>query len=309
MGLDTSASRAAAVRRFNRFYTRQIGVLGDGWLESPFSLAEARVLYELAHRETPAAKELAADLGLDPGYVSRILQRLRGRRLVAQETAAADGRRRLLSLTAAGRRAFGDLDSRANEEARRLLARVPDGPQRRIVDAMAAIEGALGASQELKVPYILRPHQPGDIGWVIERHGALYAREYGWDAQFEALVARIAARFLEKFDPRYECCWIAEREGERVGSVFLVKRTPTVAQLRMLLVEPAARGLGIGKRLVDECERFARQTGYRKIMLWTNSVLDAARHIYERAGYTLVKQERHESFGKKLVSQFWELKL
>jgi GNAT superfamily N-acetyltransferase len=174
---------------------------------------------------------------------------------------------------------------------------------------MAAIESALGPSQELKVSYILRPHQPGDMGWVIERHGALYAREYGWDAQFEALVARIAARFLEKFDPRHERCWIAEREGERVGSVFLVKRRPTVAQLRMLLVEPAARGLGIGKRLVDECERFARQTGYRKIMLWTNSVLDAARHIYERAGYKLVKEERQESFGKKLVSQFWELKL
>jgi DNA-binding MarR family transcriptional regulator/GNAT superfamily N-acetyltransferase len=309
MRAETSASRAAAVRRFNRFYTRQIGVLGDGWLESPFSLAEARVLYELAHRDGPAAKELAADLGLDPGYVSRILQRLRARRLVAQETAAADGRRRLLSLTAAGRRAFGDLDGRATEEARRILAKLPDATQRRIVDAMAAIETALSPSQELKVPYILRPHQPGDIGWVIERHGALYAREYGWDARFEALVARIAAHFLEKFDPRRERCWIAEREGERVGSVFLVKRTPTVAQLRMLLVEPAARGLGIGKRLVDECERFARQAGYRKIMLWTNSVLDAARHIYQRAGYTLVKEEREENFGEKLISQFWELKL
>jgi DNA-binding MarR family transcriptional regulator/GNAT superfamily N-acetyltransferase len=309
MDVETTAARAAAIRRFNRFYTREIGVLGGGWLESPFSLAEARVLYELAHRDSPAAKELATDLGLDPGYLSRILRRLRGRRLVSQETAAADGRRRLLSLTTAGRRAFGDLDSRANEEAKRLLTRLPDVTQRRIVDAMAAIEGALGASGELKVPYILRPHQPGDIGWVIERHGALYAREYGWDARFEALVARIAARFLEKFDPRHERCWIAEREGERVGSVFLVRRTPTVAQLRMLLVEPAARGLGIGKRLVDECERFARQTGYRKIMLWTNSVLDAARHIYQRAGYTLVKEEPEDNFGEKLVSQFWELKL
>jgi DNA-binding MarR family transcriptional regulator/GNAT superfamily N-acetyltransferase len=309
MGAETSASRAAAVRRFNRFYTRQIGVLGDGWLESPFSLAEARVLYELAHRDGPAAKDLAADLGLDPGYLSRILQRLRGRRLVAQATAAADGRRRLLSLTAAGRRAFGDLDTRANEEARRVLTKLPEATQRRIVDAMGAIESALNPAQEPKVRYILRPHQPGDIGWVIERHGALYAREYEWDARFEALVAGIAARFLEKFDPRRERCWIAEREGERVGSVFLVKRTPTVAQLRMLLVEPAARGLGIGKRLVGECERFARQSGYRKIMLWTNSVLDAARHIYERAGYKLVKEERETSFGKNLVSQFWELKL
>jgi DNA-binding MarR family transcriptional regulator/N-acetylglutamate synthase-like GNAT family acetyltransferase len=301
--------RVAAVRCFNRRYTSRIGALRAGLLDSPFSLAEARLLYELAHRERPAAAELARDLGLDAGYLSRLLRGLERRRLISRERSKSDARQSLLSLTAAGRRMFATLDARSNAEVRALVGKLSDAGQRRLVEAMRDVERLLGAAPEPRVPYVLRPHRPGDMGWVVHRHAALYAREYRWDERFEALVATIVAKFIDNFDPRRERCWIAEREGEIVGSVFLVSKSPTIAQLRMLYVEPAARGLGIGKRLVDECERFAREKGYRKIVLWTNSILHAARHIYEAAGYRLVAEEPHHSFGHRLVGQTWELKL
>jgi len=301
--------RVDAVRRFNRLYTRRIGALRAGLLDSPFSLAEARLLYELAHRDRPAAAELARDLGLDAGYLSRLLRGLERRRLISRERSRSDARQSLLSLTAAGRRTFATLDTRSNAEVRAMLGKLSDAGQRRLVEAMRDVERLLGAAPEPKVPYLLRPHRPGDMGWVVHRHAALYAQEYGWDERFEALVATIVAKFIDNFDPQRERCWIAERDGEIVGSVFLVTKSPTVAQLRMLYVEPGARGLGIGKRLVDECERFAREKGYRKIVLWTNSILHAARHIYEAAGYRLVAEEPHHSFGHRLVGQTWELKL
>ena len=301
--------RVDAVRRFNRLYTRRIGALRPGLLDSPFSLAEARLLYELAHRERPAAAELARDLGLDAGYLSRLLRGLERRRLISRERSKSDARQSLLSLTAAGRRTFATLDTRSSAEVRAMLGKLSDAGQRRLVEAMRDVERLLGAAPEPKVPYLLRPHRPGDMGWVVHRHAALYAQEYGWDERFEALVAKIVAKFIDGFDPKRERCWIAERDGAIVGSAFLVKKSPTIAQLRMLYVEPDARGLGIGKRLVDECERFAREKGYKKIVLWTNSILHAARRIYETAGYRLVAEEPHHSFGHRLVGQTWELKL
>jgi DNA-binding MarR family transcriptional regulator/N-acetylglutamate synthase-like GNAT family acetyltransferase len=303
-----SPPRIAALRRFNRFYTQKIGVLRDGLLGSPFSLAEARVLYELAHRQKPTAAELAAELGLDAGYLSRILRGFEKRRLIERTRSSSDGRESLISLTASGKRAFAPLDARSREEIALLLRDLSDGEQRRLVDAARTIETLLDGNRE-QTPYLLRPHQPGDMGWVVHRHGALYAREYGWDERFEALVAGIVAKFIEDFSPKRERCWIAERDGEIIGSVFLVERSKTLAQLRMLLVEPKARGLGLGSRLVEECIRFARLAGYRKIELWTNDILHAARRIYERAGFQLVREERHHSFGKDLVGQTWDLKL
>jgi DNA-binding MarR family transcriptional regulator/N-acetylglutamate synthase-like GNAT family acetyltransferase len=297
---------AIAMRRFNRFYTRQIGLLEDGYLQSPFSLPEVRVLYELAHRDGPTAAELSRDLGLDQGYLSRILRAFEKRRFISRTRSAADGRQSHLTLTARGRAAFSPLEQRSHEEIRAILARLPASEQARLIEAMRAIEAMLGGRPEPKVPYLLRPQQPGDMGWVVHRHGALYAQEYGFDEQFEALVAEIAAAFVKNYDPKKERCWIAEKDGEPVGSVFLVKRSKTVAKLRLLLVEPKARGLGIGARLVEECLRFARQAGYKKITLWTNSILVAARHIYEEAGFRLVHSERHKSFGHDLVGETWE---
>jgi DNA-binding MarR family transcriptional regulator/GNAT superfamily N-acetyltransferase len=302
-------ARVEAVRRFNRFYTRRIGALSEGLLESPFSLAEARVLYELAHGAGPTAAALGKDLGLDPGYLSRILGRLRGLGLVGRKASRADGRRSLLSLTARGRRAFATLDRRAREQIGDLLRRLAPAGQAQMVEAMGTIERLLEAPSAPKGPFLLRQHQPGDMGWVVHRHGALYAQEYGWDETFEALVATIVARFIQRYDTRRERCWIAEKDGQVVGSVFLVQRTKTMAQLRLLLVEPQARGLGIGRRLVEECVRFARRAGYRKMMLWTNGVLHAARRIYEQAGFRLVHQGKHHSFGHDQVEQTWELKL
>jgi DNA-binding MarR family transcriptional regulator/GNAT superfamily N-acetyltransferase len=301
--------RVDVVRRFNRFYTRRIGALRAGLLDSPFSLTEARLLYELAHRDRPTAAELARDLGVDAGYLSRMLRALERRRLISRERSRADARQSLLGLTAEGRRTFATLDTRSSAEVRAMLGRLSDAGQRRLVGAMRDVEQLLDAAPRPQAPYLLRPHRPGDMGWVVHRHGALYAQEYGWDERFEALVAKIVARFIERFDPKRERCWMAERDGEIVGSVFLVSKSPTVAQLRMLYVEPHARGLGIGKRLVDECERFAREQGYRRIVLWTNSILHAARHIYEAAGYRLVAEKPHHSFGHRLVGQTWELKL
>jgi DNA-binding MarR family transcriptional regulator/N-acetylglutamate synthase-like GNAT family acetyltransferase len=299
-----------AVRRFNRFYTRQIGVLNEGLLDSPFTLAEARILYELAHRDRPTAAALARDLGLDAGYLSRVLAGLRRRGLVAGAAAKADRRQSLLWLTRKGRRAFGRLDQRSRAQVGGVLGGLDPGAQGRLLAAMASVEAVLGGGAAAdREPYLIRPHQPGDLGWVVHRHGVLYAREYGWDERFEALVARVVAEFVERYDPKRDRCWIAERAGEVVGSVFLVRHTRTTAKLRLLLVEPSARGLGIGTRLVGECVRFARQAGYRKITLWTNSVLHAARRIYEQAGFTLVKKEPHSLFGEDLVGETWELGL
>jgi len=301
--------RVDAVRSFNRFYTKQIGVLREGLLGSPFSLTEVRILYELVHREQPTAAELGRALGLDAGYLSRVLRSFERRGFLAKARSKNDGRQNLLSLTAHGRRAFAPLNTRAHEEVATMLGRLPVPEQGRLIGAMHTIETLLGARPEPKVPYLLRPHRPGDMGWIIHRHGVLYAEEYGWDETFEALVAEIAARFIQHLDPKRERCWIAERHGEVVGSVFLVRKTKTVGQLRLMYVEPKARGLGIGSRLADECVRFARQVGYRKIVLWTNSVLTAARRIYEKAGFRLVHSEPHHSFGRDLIGETWELQL
>jgi len=309
MGEAGREARVDAVRRFNRFYTRRIGVLQEGLLQSPFSLAEARVLYEVAHRDRPAAAELGKDLGLDAGYLSRILRGLRRRGLVDRRPSEADGRRSLLGLTRSGRAAFATLDERSRTEIGALLDPLPPRDQGRLVEAMRAIEELLGGAPRPPASYLLRPHQPGDMGWVVHRHGVLYAQEYGWDETFEGLVAEIVARFVKRLDPRRERCWIAEVDGEAVGSVFLVKQSRTVARLRLMLVEPRARGMGIGKRLVDECIRFARQAGYRKITLWTNSVLLAARRLYAQAGFRLVDEEPYHGFGHDLVGETWDLKL
>lgn len=299
-----------AVRHFNRFYTQTIGVLHEGHLESDFSLTEVRVLYELADREKPTAAELSRDLGLDPGYLSRVLRGFGSRGLVARERSEADGRQSLMRLTQRGRDAFARLNARSSDEVGALLARLSPAAQRRLLDAMRTIEELLGGRVEQeKAPYLLRQHRPGDMGWVVQRHGALYFQEYGWDERFEALVASITAKFIQEYEPKRERCWIAERDGENVGSVFLVQESKTVAKLRLLLVEPSARGLGIGARLVDECVRFAREAGYRKVRLWTNDVLHAARHLYEEAGFVLVHSEPHHSFGHDLVGETWELKL
>ena len=307
---QAATQRIEALRRFNRFYTRQIGVLQEGLLDSPFTLAQARLLYELAHRERPTAAALARDLGLDAGYLSRLVAGLRRRGLVTGAGSAADRRLSLLALTSKGRRAFAGLDGRSREQVGGLLGVLAPEDQRRLLAAMRTIESVLApAPAGEHAPYLLRPHRPGDLGWVVYRHGALYAQEYGWDERFEALVARIVAEFVERYDPKRERCWIAERDGENVGSVFLVRHTKTTAKLRLLLVEPSARGLGIGSRLVAECVRFARQASYRKITLWTNSVLHAARRIYEQAEFRLVREEPHYLFGENLVGQTWELAL
>jgi DNA-binding MarR family transcriptional regulator/GNAT superfamily N-acetyltransferase len=299
-----------AVRGFNRFYTRQIGVLHEGLLQSPFSLTEARVLYEIANRPQPTATELCQELGLDPGYLSRILGKLGKRGLVSRSASPSDGRQLLLELNARGRKTFATLDVRQRAEIRAMLRPLPPAGQSRLVQAMRSIETLLGARTDPKTPYVLRSHQPGDMGWVVHRHGVLYAQEYGYDEQFEALVAEIVAKFIQHFDPKRERCWMAEKDGEIVGSVFLVKKSKTVAKLRLLLVEPSARGLGIGKRLVDECIRFARQVGYQKMVLWTQSELPAARHVYQQAGFRLLQQTPHRSWGRdELVSETWEMKL
>ena len=301
--------RVAAVRRFNRLYTRRIGVLHDGLLASPFSLTEVRVLFELAHTPDLTAKALRDELGIDAGYLSRLLRRLEDRGLIARSSSAADGRVAHLNLTAPGREQFRTLDARADEEVRELLAQLSVAQQRHLLAALRTIEQLLAGEPSRREPYLLRQHQPGDMGWVVHRHGVLYAEEYGWDERFEALVAGVVASFIQRFDARRERCWIAERDGEIVGSVFVVKKSKTVAQLRLLLVEPSARGLGIGARLVDECIRFARQRHYRRMTLWTNHVLHAARRIYQKAGFQLVAEQPHDMFGRDLIGQTWELTL
>jgi len=273
-------SSIEVVRRFNRVFTRRIGVLREGLLHSRYSLTEARILFELAHREDRSASDLSRKLGLDPGYLSRTLVRLEGQGLIARARSENDGRRRILSLTSAGKDAFAMLDTRSREEVAEMLGGLSERDQRRLVDAMGIIEGILQRDFKFSEPFVLRAHEPGDMGWVVNRHGVLYAREYGWDESFETLVARIVAAFIDGYDPAKERCWIAEIGEERVGCVFIVKESEAVAKLRLLLVESEARGLGLGTRLVEECIRFARGRGYEKLTLWTNSVLDAARHIY-----------------------------
>jgi DNA-binding MarR family transcriptional regulator/N-acetylglutamate synthase-like GNAT family acetyltransferase len=301
--------RIQSIRRFNRFYTRTIGILEESVFKSPFSLTEVRVLYELAHSEQPTAGAIADDLGLDAGYLSRILTGFKRRGLIRKHPSDADGRQSLLRLTRQGLKAFASLNARADEQIGTLLGRLADDEQKRLVAATHVLERLLGGKSDSEVPYLLRTHQPGDMGWVVFRHGVLYAREYGYDERFEALVAEIVAHFIHNLDPKRERCWIAERDSENVGSVFLVKKSAKVAKLRLLLVEPSARGLGIGRRLVKECVQFAHRTGYRKIVLWTNEGLHAARHIYEKAGFKLVHEEPHNLFGDGLVGQTWELML
>ncbi len=309
MAEQTLAQQIETVRRFNRFYTKQIGVLHEGLLKSPFPLTEARVIYELAQHERTTATQLGNELGLDAGYLSRILSSFEKRGLIDKQPSPSDGRQSLIGLTEQGQVAFATINSRSRHEIGELLGTLAAADQSRLVEAMATIERLLGAPPEQRVPYLLRPHQPGDMGWVVQRHGVLYAQEYGWDTTFEALVAEIVAKFITHFDPTCERCWMAEREGEIVGSVFLVKQADEVAKLRLLLVEQSARGLGIGGRLVDECIRFSRQVGYRKLLLWTNSILLPARRIYERAGFVLVEAEPHQSFGHDLVGETWALTL
>jgi DNA-binding MarR family transcriptional regulator/GNAT superfamily N-acetyltransferase len=306
---DDLEARVEAIRRFNRLFTRRIGVLREGLLHSSYSLTEARVLFELANREELSASELVRELGLDPGYMSRTLGGLERQGLVEKVRSETDGRRRILSLTAEGEEAFEVLDSRSREEVSEMLGALSEEEQRRLLEAMRTIEGIFEKGLKFSEPFVLRPHEPGDMGWVVYRHGVLYAGEYGWDERFEALVARIVADFIDGYDPKKERCWIAEMGGDRVGCVFVVKATDTVAKLRLLLVEPEARGVGLGSRLVEECIRFARNRGYEKLTLWTNSVLDAARHIYEEHGFVLVEEEEHHSFGHDLVGQNWELAL
>jgi DNA-binding MarR family transcriptional regulator/N-acetylglutamate synthase-like GNAT family acetyltransferase len=306
-------SRIETVRRFNRFYTREIGVLQEGWLNGPFSLTETRVLYELVHREKPTATLVRDNLDLDSGYLSRILSSFEKRGLIKKTASNDDGRQRLLAITNEGRRQFSPLDARTDQQVSGMLGKLSDNQQIQLLGAMQAIEKLLApaGSPEAasKAFYLRRQHQPGDLGWVVYRQGLLYAQEYGYDEHFEALAAEIVAKFVQNYDAKRERCWITEKDGEIVGSVFLVKDSKTVAKLRLLYVEPSARGLGIGSCLVAECVRFARQAGYRKIVLWTQSELDAARHIYKRAGFRVVAKKQHHRFSKDLVAETWELSL
>ena len=304
--LTDHEGRISAVRSFNRFYTRQLGVLGQRLLESPFSLSEARVLYELAHRDGVAAKEIGAELDLDPGYLSRIVQKFADDGLVSRKPLPEDRRQYQLNLTAKGRQAFAKLDRSSHEEVARTLRRMSEVDQRHLTAAMTAIERLLDGAHAPAA--ILREPRPGDMGWVVQSHGECYASEYGWNSSFEALVAEIAAQFLKSFDASRERCWIAELDGAPVGSIFLVRHDDDVAKLRLLLVEPAGRGHGLGKRLVGECISFARVCGYRKITLWTQSILTAARKTYQDAGFVLVATEPHRSFGQSLIGETWEMK-
>lgn len=317
-----SSTRTEAVRRFNRFYTRRIGVLNEGLLDSDFTLTECRILWELAHLEEGAgipATDLGRLLDLDAGYLSRLLRTLKDRELVTSSRNKNDARQSLLQLTLAGRRAFEPLDRRSQQQVDALLGRLSDTQQAELLQAFHRVQLLLEepVAKSAKSSFMLRPHRPGDMGWLVSRHGALYAREYQFDMRFEALVARIAADFIEHFDARREACWIAERDGVNIGCVCLVQARDKAtseplegtAQLRLLLVEPSARGLGLGERLVAECHRFARDAGYRRVRLWTNSHLDAAKHIYSKAGYQLIESEPFHGFGHDLVGETWELDL
>jgi DNA-binding MarR family transcriptional regulator/GNAT superfamily N-acetyltransferase len=304
-----AADRAvAAVRAFNRFYTARLGVLAQRLLDSPFSLTEARILYELAQRDRPTAKEIGAELGLDAGYLSRIVQRFADDGLIKRTPSPSDRRHMLLALTAKGRTAFARLDRSSQDEVAAMLAKLPAAGQAKLTSAMTTIERLLTGTSSAP-PAVLRAPRPGDIGWVVQSHGALYAAEYGFDASFEALVAEIAGTFLASHDPMRERCWIADLDGAPAGSVFLVRANDEVVKLRLLLVTPQARGHRLGQRLIDEAIGFARQCGYRKVTLWTQSILGAARKIYQDAGFELVATEPHRSFGQDLIGETWELTL
>jgi DNA-binding MarR family transcriptional regulator/GNAT superfamily N-acetyltransferase len=302
-------NRIAIVRRFNRFFTRKLGVLREGLLHTPYSLTESRIMYEIANRDHAIAADLSKELGLDPGYLSRILDRLEQQGLIHKVQSPSDGRQRLLRLTPEGEKVFSLLDRRSREEITEMLNTLSEQDQNRLVQAMNTIEQLLSDGLKYSEPYVLRQHEPGDMGWVIHMHGRLYAEEYGWDERFEALVAQICSDFITHYNPHKERCWIAEMDGQIVGSAFVVQESQEVAKLRLLLVDPRARGMGLGKRLVNECIRFAKRKGYKKMILWTNNVLVTARNIYQKAGFVLVKQEPHRSFGPDLIGETWELPL
>jgi DNA-binding MarR family transcriptional regulator/GNAT superfamily N-acetyltransferase len=297
------------VRAFNRFYTRKLGVLDQHLLKSPFSLSEARVLYELAHREDPAAKEIGIELGLDPGYLSRIVQKFDEDGLITRTPLASDRRQYRLALTAKGREAAAKLDRSSQDEVGAMLAKLSATDGRRLTEAMATIENLLEPPERARPSFLLRSHRVGDMGWVISRESIAYADEYGWDMSYEALVAEICAQFIKNYDAPREHCWIAEADGRPLGSVFLVRASDELARLRLLLVEKEARGLGIGRALVEQCIRSAREKGYKRMTLWTQSILVAARKIYQDAGFVLMASEPHRSFGQSLIGETWELKL
>lgn len=307
METEVMAERVTALRRFNRFWTAKIGVLQAGLLDTPYSLTEARVIFELAQSDATDLADLRRRLELDAGYLSRILTRFRTDGVVDTRVSSEDGRRQVVSLTPTGREVFSDLDRRSASEVRSMLGGLSVEDQRRLVSAMSTIEDVF--SSVPAEPYVIRPLLPGDLGWVVQRHGVVYSEEYGWNQAFEALVARIVADYVDNHDPKRETAWIAEVDGEPVGCVFCVRKDGDTAQLRILLVDPKGRGLGIGSRLVTECIRFARRVGYSKMMLWTNDVLTAARRIYEAAGFELISEGPHHSFGHDLVEQVWELDL
>jgi DNA-binding MarR family transcriptional regulator/N-acetylglutamate synthase-like GNAT family acetyltransferase len=303
-----------AMRRFSRFYTRKIGLLQEEFLGTDFSLTEGRVLYELAHKRESTAAAVGAALALDAGYLSRILSSFVKKKLITKTASPTDRRQSILTLTERGRKAFAPLEARSSEQVGKMIATLPESKKRQLVDAMQTVENLLrsgGVETERAKPsgYLLRPPQVGDLGWIVHRQGALYWQEYGYDERFEALCAEIVAKFVQNLDAKREQCWIAEKDEEIVGSVFLVKESEKTAKLRLLYVEPSARGLGIGARLVAECVRFARQAGYEKIVLWTQSELDAARHVYEKAGFRVVEKKEHHSFSKDLTAEVWELAL
>jgi DNA-binding MarR family transcriptional regulator/GNAT superfamily N-acetyltransferase len=315
-----SAAQIARVRAFNRDYTRRIGMLSEGLLDSPYSLTEVRVMYEIAHRRDVTAGELATDLDLDRGYLSRLLKGFETKKLLVRTPSAEDGRRQHLRLTPAGMRVFAPLEERSQEQVRGMLSALDEGRRRAVLAAMDTIQGALTEqsqqtqsqqtqSQQTPRQLTLRTHRPGDMGWVVQRHGEIYHQEFGWNEEFEALVAEIAAEFVRKLDVTRERCWIAESDGRRVGCIFLVAKDAAIAKLRLLLVEPDARGLGVGRALVAECVRFAREAGYRKIVLWTQESLTAARRIYSNEGFVKTAREPHRSFGHDLVGETWELEL
>ena len=305
----TSSARVSAVRRFNRFYTRQIGVLRKGYLDSPFSLAEARVLYELFTHPSLTASDIAASLDLDAGYLSRVLAAFEKRGLISRSASKQDARQSHIRLTVRGTQAFAPLEKRSQSHAEAMLENLNGGDQSRLVGAMSSIETLLGAS-EARREYILRAPRHGDFGWIVTKHAELYAEEYGWVAPFEGLCAQIVADYINNYDPEKERCWITEMNGENVGCVMLVKdKEPGVARLRLLLVDPKGRGLGIGKALTDECIKFARAAGYQKMTLWTHSVLTAARAIYEKAGFRLTGSETRKSWSQDVVAEYWDLEL
>lgn len=308
-GADTTAHHVDAMRAFNRFYTRHAGLLEEGLLKSEFSLTEVRVLYELAHAEGLSASDLARELNLDIGYMSRLLKRLHARGLLQRSSSKTDARRSVLRLTARGRKAFVPIEAATRRQLADMLESVPVDGKEKLLRSMRTIQRIFGDRAEGAAACIIRDPRPGDIGWIIHRHGVLYAAEYGWDQTFEGLVAEIAGKFIRSFDPKLEHCWIAERDDEVVGSIFLVRKSARVAQLRLLYVEPSTRGLGIGRGLVRECIAFAKATGYKTVSLWTNDVLVSARKIYQAEGFVLVKEEKHHSFGRDLVGQHWDLKL